>query len=132
MIKANELRIGNFVTAIRCDNSQIIDQVKQLHESYVMTKFDWDKVEPIPLDEEWLLKFGFKKSFSKFDDGFEINEMILNNTYDKDCDGWCFYDGNVACCNNMNYKNPIKHVHQLQNLYFALTGEELTTKNKTK
>jgi hypothetical protein len=25
--------------------------------------------------------------------------------------------------------NHIKHVHQLQNLYFALTGEELTIKD---
>lgn len=34
----------------------------------------------------------------------------------------CFTDGTFAA--------EIKHVHQLQNLYFALTGEELTLKDK--
>ena len=121
MIKANELRIGNFVTAIRCDNSQIIDQVKQLHESYVMTKFDWDKVEPIPLDEEWLLKFGIKLNKSFYNYEFEIekwkDEFIMTISFNHESGGFVI---------------GLKHVHQLQNLYFALTGTELTTKNKTK
>jgi hypothetical protein len=68
--------------------------------------------KPIPLTEEWLLKFGFDKGsyfFSK--DGFEfyLNDGENGNWYP-------LVGGSVK----------IEYVHQLQNLYFALTGEELT------
>ncbi len=129
-MKANELRTGNWVTAIQCDRSKVNQQIEQINSlgDFAVTTHGWSELKAIPITKKWLVKFGFVKLFSKFDNGYEINEMILNNTYDKGCEGWCFYDGNVACCNNMNYKNPVKYVHQLQNLYFALTGEELTIK----
>jgi len=65
----------------------------------------------IPLTEEWLLKFGY--------------DLITENHY--------AIPGHLIWkCNDlfMCDKNGriIKHVHQLQNLYFALTGEELQIK----
>ena len=77
---------------------------------------DLDRFSGIPLTDEWLVKFGFEESefvFSKnmyFIKGMQIwkcNDMFL-------------------CDKNGIY---IKHVHQLQNLYFALTGKELTHEN---
>ncbi len=124
---SKELRIGNWVMGNEPFQMEFDDfRLSAMYEKIRgVSRFD-----SIPLTEEWLLKFGFVK-YDVFDDkGFEINNMILNNSYDKECDGWCFYDGNIASCNNMNFKNPIKHVHQLQNLYFALTGEELNIKNQ--
>ena len=40
--------------------------------------------------------------------------------------------GVILLCleNDSTYLRDIKYVHQLQNLYFALTGEELTIKQK--
>jgi hypothetical protein len=72
----------------------------------------------IPLTEEWLLKFGF--TFRK-DTGFigwysqpvfgeSIRVFLIENGYFK------FHSATTV----------IKYVHQLQNLYFALTNEELT------
>ena len=126
MIKANELRIGNFVTAIRCDNSQIIDQVKQLHESYVVTKFDWGKVEPIPLTEEWLTKLGFKQTekiaqkIIRSVGRLGVLNVEKSKPFEIKLSYWVDDDGILI--------SKIKYVHQLQNLYFALTGEELEIK----
>jgi hypothetical protein len=72
-----------------------------------------DKLKPIPLTEEWLLKFGF----DKIDFQFIKNGIKLFPIRD------LYYRGNFPI------KSDIKYVHQLQNLFFALTGEELTIKN---
>ena len=81
----------------------------------------------IPLTEEWLLKFGFErfrgmyKPFElpgNYNPSFQITDEKTNGNeivYLTDCD-----DGRIG--------NPILYVHQLQNLYFALTGKELEIK----
>jgi hypothetical protein len=70
-------------------------------------------LNPIPLTEELLLKFGFRKMY-----GFD------NYT------GWFKDDVEVECnYNNSNLFNcinvEIKYLHQLQNIYSALTQKEL-------
>lgn len=83
--------------------------------------------KPIPLTEEWLKKFCFKKeksdipTFSKvfgrfIEDDYE-HCLIINLDADE-----IFY----TVINGV--KLILKHVHQLQNLYFAFTGEELISK----
>lgn len=103
-MKANELRLGNWVYDEGDLKTPI--QIVRLEEDNT----GW--LKPIPLTEEWLLKFGAEENILRLIDDmwiqFEDGEWCVCN----DNDG--FYD--VSC---------IKHVHQLQNLYFALTGEEL-------
>ena len=71
---------------------------------------EYSKFEAIPLTEEWLLKFGFTFSDMIYSfDGFEILDLKQ---------GLEFY--------NHDYPIKIKYVHQLQNLYYALTQTELT------
>jgi hypothetical protein len=76
-----------------------------------------EEIEPIPLTEEWLLKFGFHLDPYK---NFELNNININRLNFKLT---IFEDDD-------RYDIPIKtkYVHQLQNLYFALTGEELIIK----
>lgn len=69
--------------------------------------------EPIPLTEEWFYKFGFSKS----NVWFEKNGIELFNIAD------LYFRAKYPI------KADVKFVHQLQNLYFALTGEELTVNN---
>ena len=79
--------------------------------------------EPIPLTEEWLLKFGFKKYndskryyLEHQDKRFDYSIRYLHRKY------ICFaYCGSAGC----KLKPNIQYVHQLQNLYFVLTGDEL-------
>lgn len=140
-MKVNELRIGNWL-----DSEHGLVQVAELHlfndrvgvKSPNFENFVWnisDSITSSPLTEEWLLKFGFK-CIHKSNKHYTINDpnnivgngkiSILPTINDQ----WY-----IAFSDNLNgYKDyissrKIKYVHQLQNLYFELTGEELTIKN---
>jgi len=73
-----------------------------------------ENIEPIPLTEEWLLKFGF-----------EIKQGRFGNEYWGKINLYTSSDKKIVFCFD-GYLKGIKYVHQLQNLYFALTGNELT------
>ena len=113
-MKKNEVRHGNLV--IYGGHQTTIDEKEIIH----FIRFP-DKYEPIPLTDEWLLKFGFEKldiDLYKIDNEYFI--LFFNETYYIADEDW------------QNKKRIIGkgliYVHQLQNLYFALTGEELTIK----
>lgn len=108
MIQASELRIGNLlywgdkgISPIQAGGILLLSQNK-LHI----------KPQPIPLTEEILLKCGFKKHItSDIYPTYAFKFMNVNN--------------GVLYVLKIGFLNHIKHIHQLQNLYFALTGEEL-------
>lgn len=101
-MKNTEIRIGNLIKrnglVVTADEQTFWDMKKQ-PEIY----------EPIPLTEEWLQKFG-KKNEAEFP-SYRIGRMLINFVEGK----WTEYVHRIH----------IKSVHQLQNLYFALYGEEL-------
>lgn len=113
---ARELRIGNYVISKLAGLIQV---------QYIPANIDISNYEPIPLTEEWLIKFGFEKIYEsefrvKYDlekdlrFGFNKNKSLKNTP-----EGLSF----IGC----TYTH-IKYVHQLQNFYHALTSEELTLK----
>jgi len=113
-MKANELRIGNYVMK---DGYEIIVSPYNISELYVVVPLD--EYEPIPLTEEWLIKFGF--------DEYE-SDVNVRRFYDKTI--WlCCYKHGFNGYWLRYYMGPsvqkLIYVHQLQNLYFALTGQEL-------
>jgi hypothetical protein len=119
-MKAIELMIGNYYQYAG-DNGIIYTQVKEIkHNQFgLLGDFDGTNFEickAIPLTEEWLVKFGFK----------QISERVYIKNYHY---GYEFGITNIFIIKNdncfMRYKH-IQHVHELQNLYFALTGEELS------
>jgi hypothetical protein len=124
-MKTNELRIGNYlngkqgrviVTEIRTNNSvKIHDNTSSFYVGICLT--------PIEITKEWLLKLGFE--YSNFYNNYKIKAGQYYNSvkYDyEDCE-WCYNnDSSDAGC---YYVTSIKYVHELQNLYFALNGEEL-------
>jgi len=76
----------------------------------------------IPLTEEWLLKLGLKKNYDG-NYGGDFDFSIEPKSFDvivSGAAGWENYERAIG--------KPLSYVHQLQNLYFALTGEELTIK----
>lgn len=118
-MKASELRIGNLVSYR--SNTVVIDTLSSSDQCIIIDRYfkyaeqHLTNIKPIPLTEEWLVKFGFNNlNLNCSNYMFELihNDMI----------GYRFsIEG--------QYGYPeIKYVHQLQNLYFALTGEELTIK----
>lgn len=105
-MKANELRLGNWVQKhgeqYQCGSATIM-----------MLEREESDVKPIPLTEEWLLRLGF--------DNDDVNRFYKDGIY------ILFYNVGCSILHNQLHVN-IFYVHQLQNLYFALTGEELTLK----
>lgn len=74
--------------------------------------------KPIPITEEWLLKFGFLK----YNNAYVLekpNENIMNFKFSI----WSDFTYNSS-----EFPVELKYAHQLQNLYFALTGTHLKLK----
>lgn len=137
MLKSNEIRIGNYVLA-----NNKVETIYGISEDYPFldtTEYgfgaiDWRDIKPIELTEDWFVRFGFKK----------VNEYYHIPCLDIDyCfkyadfrDDYGFYiqytDSPFAEDDGKYYPVSfrIKYVHQLQNLYFALVGEELKLINK--
>src|SRR5690606_37877190 len=74
-----------------------------------------NEIQPIPLTDEWLLKFGFFKRGKCW--YLNDNSHPFTSNCSTDIDGFFIWIG--------GFKIYIKHVHRLQNLYFVLCGEEL-------
>lgn len=131
-MKAEELRIGNLITDIWASEGSAFEVVR-LSSKHQIIKYgaafsaNLKNIKGIPLTEEWLVKFGFEmtKRTGWFDKeitascGRRLGFMI------KICP-----NGSWALAAYTDRQTEIKYVHQLQNLYFALIGEELTP-NKT-
>ena len=120
---ARELRIGNFVNQTKEWGESIEPKVIQWDDSTWYRIGDclafFEDYEPIRLTEEWILKFGFdgRKDFKwKSIVGIQLSDGKYYLSL-KDLSNVLFHS--VV---------QIKFVHQLQNLYFALTGDELTIK----
>ena len=133
---SKELRIGNFIrlkengnifdvqiVGTRCESIDVYNN--GIYTSY-FKNIDY-YLDSIPLTEEWLLKFGFERV------------MPTENFYDND--GYAYelnYWGRIALKNGVLISDEyyfldgldfdIKYVHELQNLYYALTKKELTIK----
>tara|TARA_R110000796_G_scaffold104011_2_gene213520 strand:- start:2008 stop:2259 length:252 start_codon:yes stop_codon:yes gene_type:complete len=73
-----------------------------------------ERYSPIPLTEQWLIDFGVLFGFNHLGSWYEI-EMGLDGYHLRLCTG----------IGMSKYIGSINYVHQLQNLYFALTGIEL-------
>ena len=128
MIKANELRIGNWIASSAnpsdketwvigkvvsiCSLQAAFEQV-EVEAEEEFTWFFKDRYFGIPLTEEWLIRFNFGR-LGKY--SFRDKNLIIHHRK----------RGFVV-----NKKIAIiQYVHQLQNLYFALTQTELTKTNQ--
>jgi hypothetical protein len=135
-MEPSELRIGNLVEY----NGEVFKIYGLSHEKPFLDTIEfgdgvveWDDLKPIPLTEKWLMRFGFNKDNKNpgwYDLRYLTNEhddlvtswvSISVNTYSFSCVIRDEYPDEMGA----NTKCLIRLVHQLQNLYFALTGEEL-------
>lgn len=125
MIKIEELRVGNWVLW----NGEYVNVygLEKALERFERTKINdlyIEDFEPIPLTEEILLKCGFEDEDGGFGRWLRLDYDIHNKNRHM------LYKIGIEriemCSKGMTTADaPLKHLHQLQNLYFALTGQEL-------
>lgn len=134
-MKPQELRIGNYIQFNSTwdiervynivSNFKWQDELKhQRKVSPEINDVDIKDVRPIPLTEEWLLNFGFKENFKvEVDRGNEKTFLWSKLSF-----RLTIWDNYKLVYDYMGGNIEIKYVHQLQNLYYALTGSELQIK----
>lgn len=130
-MESKELRIGNLVTDDYYDSFKTVFEIESItsdginvfanddnaaygmHSAILDYDYKLNEIKPIPLAEEWLVKMGFKK-------------FVTSDKYHTYALGVINVNDNIVYVSELGFLNHIKYVHQLQNLYFDLTGEELT------
>jgi hypothetical protein len=115
-MKPNELRIGNY---IYLSDKEKVWEILDGHE--IDECYENPYTKSIYLTEEWLLKLGFQSN--PYQDRYEKGVLHI------ECDKTKGYL--QLWCEQLPQAIFIKYVHQLQNLYFALTGQELTYQEVT-
>ena len=126
MINPNELRIGSLVNYEQTTHRILTLGQTTCESICINSKSHLDTYErpykeyaPIPLTEEWLERFGFTyegRTYMGLDEFTNQGFIVLREQ-----------DQYMFCYENANgdYVDlEIETVHQLQNLYFALTEEE--------
>jgi len=103
-MKANELRIGNLVLLTKDDFKTTKEYRLDGIDIYKLDESECIDIKPIPLTEEWKEKIKDNKFLFIDSQGFVIfkNEYIYSFVFE-----------------------DYPFIHQFQNLYFALTNEEL-------
>lgn len=138
MIKATELRKGNLVLAKNAisgiEEITVVEDIigeRGINWMYIEDmsgpEYSFSEINPIPLTPEILEKLNMRKErvagFSETDgQWWLLNGARFLFEYDKEAE--IYYNGIFGI--------KVIFVHQLQNLYFALTGEELTIKELAK
>lgn len=125
-MKASELRFGNYVVSMDEEPEvftiDAIDYVEETFHGNALEHVKVDNVCGIPLDETWFELLGFEYQVEAYKGWYspEIDGLSIR-IFKADKQGYKYHSApKVIIC-----------VHELQNLYFALTGEELEKKPKS-
>lgn len=128
MIQAKELRIGNWIKSNNPHDGRFV-KLKYFHEDLHVVFFYNEAIGAfvkdivgIELTPEILKKCGFEFKPT----GEEVYEQIWK------IGAFEIWEHDSGFCHDFHHGGDVNHLHQLQNLYFALTGEELTFKPKKK
>ena len=120
-IKIQDLRIGNYISdegnyaTIELINGEEEEVFYKGRKTYLSSHIDY--ILPIEINYESLIKLGFKINFeNSFNVSFIFNDLEYHIPKHNLNKGFAFYK-------RLSFE--INYVHELQNLYFVLTGSEL-------
>ena len=129
-MNAREFRIGNFYQAKSPEKKEYEPKYRLDSFSLCQAINNEINLKPIPINDDWLVKLGFKLDF---EDNYWINLQTHYLELIK-MPGGCYFpvfaqmpEASITPEQRVSLK-MIKNIHQLQNLYFILTGEELEIK----
>ncbi len=140
MIDPKELRIGNWINANSSGRDVQLSVIDQNETISVLSakgnsvgRFELSEFSPIPITHEWLERFGFEKT--TIETGMpsgRATEYKIKVVDRKTLLVVWFDPLEIEICQYFSEQtilfDHIKNVHQLQNLYFAITGTELEKK----
>jgi len=132
MINANELRLGNYV--MQKVSTRVIITKCTFQHFELLGKGRTNEFFPVLLKAELLQNSGFleNKDYPLLPQAREFKLALPVIGANKN-EIYAYIKNNKECfaratINNLPVSNNLYHLHQLQNLYFALTGEELEVK----
>lgn len=108
-MKASEYRIGNWVS-----NGEDEFQLTSKDIYHLDVYINMVVVKPIPITPEWLERFGFEQYLIGY---YRYKKFYIS-----------YSNTGLHEYRQRDAYVIFKYVHQLQNLYFALKGEELEIK----
>jgi hypothetical protein len=130
-MKPSELRIGNLLrdeltkTELRVTGLKVDGVLTHVIDRSKFPLPDGWSIEPIPVTEDMLIRFGFEIN-RRTKEGNPIWRCLSEDGFfevEQIGDGFFLDD-------NQSYGTQIDWVHQLQNLFFALTRDELKQEEK--
>ena len=135
-IKAEELMIGDWVMNT---HNQKPEQVCEIREHMVMLAYndlyDYDEIEPIPLNDEILQKNGFRRVGERWGCGDELNSYYFGNGQDIDIHLPTNSDKYMLVIRDHVSPDPdyqlisrLKYVHKLQHALKEYKYEKITIK----
>jgi hypothetical protein len=140
-MRAEELRIGNLIKGHYDDKSDIVKVIGyDPWENFIWVEGSlnaefYEEFSPIPLIEEWLVKFGFHYApdcliygksgwFKKIEKQDNPTYFFFNNHLQASL----FLSSDKIKVSHLSIDFECEYVHQFQNIYFSLTGQKLTIK----
>lgn len=138
MINPKELRIGNLVWETRIVDpspedlqSITVGAINGIYNTVYDNEdniYGPEDIYPIPLTPEWLQRMDLVKESYLHRPVYKISQTDYYLRWEDDV-----VDVSIEDLNGHKhyFRYALKYVHQLQNLYFSLTGKELAIKEKT-
>ena len=135
MVDETDIRIGNLVCYYDLYMVETVFRVEGILEGNVYStilpksKLALQKVNPITLDIDHLVGFGFIRGEKEYGEDENVFSFKYNHKdsiyirYDGDSFQPLTHSGNGKGL--LPYGRPLVHVHQLQNLCYDLTREEI-------
>ena len=133
MIMETDIRVGNLLGYFNLYMAEEVFRVEGILEGFVYnsglprSKLPFSKVNPLELDADQLLQFGFvqgDRTYGEEESIYSFRYDRQNSIYIRD-EGYSFCLLAPADGKWIPYGRRVVHVHQLQNVFYDLTGEEL-------
>ena len=145
-LTASDLRTGNLINYHASEGDILLNKVDWQCIKWVTEEQEQFNLvhSAIPLTEEWLERFGFKRitkyelsliaidyedEFFKHTKELELYANFDDNEFNLSLDNIrTESDGQLECV-SISLKH-IQHVHTLQNFFYSISGKELTLKTQ--
>lgn len=133
MIEETDIRVGNLVWYYDYNMIETVFRVEGVLDGHIYnsglprSKLPLEKVHPLPLEAHHLEKFGFlpgEKAYGEDEHIYAYKYNRKDSVYLREVSG-AFQP--LACDNGKMtaYGRPLVHLHQLQNLFYDLTREDV-------